>query len=753
MVRFILSPAIQTSVLDLIPHTEETPYTKAAIDSLAHALESQVVIVVSASQKKDAILAADALAETLGRQTNIFDKVTCRISDRTRRDFFETFFKARWSVLSKDHRTMAKAGDSKALADNAIQRLYAPFSGVPSSLIEQDPFFLFEDFTLSMPRLSGQFSLESEHLVFNDSAQSWVLLTATGQSGIFTQNGSSQISDAIDTEIAALKDRFQKTRVLWTGMPRYAAAASEGAQKEVSIIGTGSLLGVVLLLILAFSRVRELIFGLIPILVGILIAASATVTIFGHVHLITLVFGASLVGVCIDYSFHYFAHHLAKDASGAEVLKEVLPGITLGMTTSVIGYIALLIAPFFGLQQMAVFAGIGLLAAYGTVVCWFPFLPLHSPRRRLPLVWSWTARYVSWVNKRHLFAVAVICVPFAIAIPFLQATDDIRLLRGKFPTLEKDEAAISQMIGTFDKSRFLVLYAPTEEMLAQKEESVLARLASLRDQKAIGNFFAAAQLVPSLRVQRQNLAFMKSFVQSNAASRIFEHMGWDRADVMRIRQSIGAARPLQFEAIKNVKAARLFSQLRIGNVANAFVSVVLLKDIHQANHLQQAIRDIPNVSYVDKVQTVTALLKSYRQFSTLLVVAAYGLILLFLIVRYGPKRGLLIILPPLITAIILLGGMSLLQLPTNIFTFVALLIVLAIGIDYTLFFAESSHMAPTAFAIVLSGITTALSFGLLALSQNPALKTFGGTVLAGICLAMLLSPLSRIGTEDEHKFL
>ena len=72
-----------------------------------------------------------------------------------------------------------------------------------------------------------------------------------------------------------------------------------------------------------------------------------------------------------------------------------------------------------------------------------------------------------------------------------------------------------------------------------------------------------------------------------------------------------------------------------------------------------------------------------------------------------------------------------------------MILVLGIGIDYTLFFAEQkgpSHA--TLLAITLSAITTLLSFGLLALSETPAIRTFGLTVLTGIATAWLLAPLA-----------
>jgi predicted exporter len=80
----------------------------------------------------------------------------------------------------------------------------------------------------------------------------------------------------------------------------------------------------------------------------------------------------------------------------------------------------------------------------------------------------------------------------------------------------------------------------------------------------------------------------------------------------------------------------------------------------------------------------------------------------------------------------------------NIFNIVAALLILGIGVDYTIFFAESNNEAEaTGLAIMLSAFTTLLSFGLLFLSQTPALASIGLTITLGISFSLLLSPLAR----------
>lgn len=117
-------------------------------------------------------------------------------------------------------------------------------------------------------------------------------------------------------------------------------------------------------------------------------------------------------------------------------------------------------------------------------------------------------------------------------------------------------------------------------------------------------------------------------------------------------------------------------------------------------------------------------------------------ILLVVSMRYGLKHGVLIVLPSMIACIAGLAVTVVIGSNLNLFNLLALILIVGIGIDYTLFFAEKTRSASTLLAISLSAATTLLSFGLLALSNTHAIHSFGLTVLCGIFIAWLLAPLA-----------
>src|SRR5204862_910631 len=123
----------------------------------------------------------------------------------------------------------------------------------------------------------------------------------------FQLDGNAHIKNAIDQASAKALAVAPEVRILRAGVPLHAEAAAVRASWEINTIGWGSLLAVIALMWLAFRSLRPVLLVSLSLLIGTASAVAVTVLVFGKIHLLTLVFGASLVGVAEDYGIHYFA--------------------------------------------------------------------------------------------------------------------------------------------------------------------------------------------------------------------------------------------------------------------------------------------------------------------------------------------------------------------------------------------------------------------------------------------------------------
>ena len=112
-----------------------------------------------------------------------------------------------------------------------------------------------------------------------------------------------------------------------------------------------------------------------------------------------------------------------------------------------------------------------------------------------------------------------------------------------------------------------------------------------------------------------------------------------------------------------------------------------------------------------------------------------------------------------------MGGLAALGVHLGILHLVGLLLVVAVGSNYALFFdllqrpghdAGSAIDSDTLASLLLANLTTVLSFGLIAMSSIPALSAIGRVVAPGALLALVLAaafaPAAAAGSGPVRKF-
>ena len=148
------------------------------------------------------------------------------------------------------------------------------------------------------------------------------------------------------------------------------------------------------------------------------------------------------------------------------------------------------------------------------------------------------------------------------------------------------------------------------------------------------------------------------------------------------------------------------------------------------------------VSYVDKIQNISELMGSYRSQIISWIVTAYICVLMVLLYRYK-QQVWRVVLPPLFASVVTLAILAQVEQGFNLFHLMALILVLGIGLDMGIFLMETDDAPYTWLAVSLSAYTSLLAFGMLAWSDTPVLHHFGLTVLSGLAIVWLVTPLMR----------
>ncbi|MGA9525766.1 MAG: MMPL family transporter, partial [Myxococcaceae bacterium] len=558
-----------------------------------------------------------------------------------------------------------------------------------------------------------------------------------------------RVTAAVERARAAVATAVPGGRVVAAGVPLYAEAAATQASREMSTIGLGSLVAVLLLVWMTFRSLRPIVLVGVSLIVGTAVAVCTTALIFDRVHLLTLVFGATLVGVAEDYGFHYFAARAGKAAAERHsVMRSLLPGMALALLTSVVAYLALGLAPFPGLRQMAVFAAAGLVGAFLTVICWVPFLD-RGDLRITRFAQRFSASLAHWPRftpgLRTWLSLGALLVIALGGISRLETRDDVRQLQNAPANLIADQRELGRLLGLPSPAQFFIVEGDDAEQTLSREAALKTRLDALVADGALTGYRAVSDWLPSGAQQQADQA-LSAEAEKKALAAVAAVTG------ETIARAGFAPGVLSVDTFLDSPAAQAIRQQWLGPLGDKHFSVLMLRGLNDPSMLPRLARTadgLQGVRWVDKTEEISRLLGRYRRIMGGLLVAGYLGVLALLWARFR-RHAWRAWVPTVLGTVVTLGAFGWLGEPLQLFAVLGLVLLLGMGVDYGIFLLEHPGDGSAWLAVALAGVSTLLSFGLLALSATPALHSFGLAMLIGEVSIWLLTPCFRIPRLESH---
>lgn len=736
---------IETNILALLPKNQQDPIAQQAFDKIAESMSSKVLFLLKSDNESQLTNAAQQFEKKLAT-LNLFSEITGKISESDQQAWANFYYPKRFQLLTAPQRERIRSS-ATLQTEYVLQSVYNPFSGVTGKELSNDPFLLFRDYLSSLSALSGDFQLKQGYLTKSIEDSHYILIAAELNGSPYNLSIQNQLSQLENIE-RDLTDQHSVS-VIHTGVVFYAAYGTQSARSEISTIGLGSLIGVVGLLLLVYRSSLPLALSLLSITCGFIAAFTGCLLIFGKIHLFSLVFGTSLIGVSIDYSFHYLTERLVagKSWNSHSALKQIFNAITLGLITSLVGYLSLLVAPFPGLQQLALFSAIGLTGAYITVVVWYPKLA-KQPQKHRPLpANSYSEKWLSMWRSPPFKVVlpSILLIVGGLSMTQTRYNDDVRQLQATPIELKQVEQKFERLSGTSSSQQMLLVSADNEQKLLDDLQALNRELDTWVDQTLLSSYQNITQYLPSIAAQQQNFDLVTSLYLSQSVE-LQKALNLKQPPTLR-----NEFQPITVDNYLQSSSSKPTRFLWLGAIDNQTHAIVVLNKVTDTQAIKSKIETRNNIRYLDKTDEISTLFGEYRIKITELLIAALVAIWFILGWRFTFRQACKMVTPPIIASLCALAITSLTGSPLNLFNLLALALILGIGIDYTLFFSQPRHHKSTLLAITLSAMTTILSFGLLAMSNTHAIHSFGITVLTGIFVAWLLAPIAmRTNTKGKE---
>lgn len=734
---------LNSSVLAMLPKQALGEIPPSLNDGFMQRLDRQLVWLVSPGKKADPQVARSWL--TLLQKSQALAEVKGPMDADSQQAWGAFFWQHRNGLVDSDTRARLQNG-GEAQAQWILSQLYSAFSGVSGKELQNDPLMLMRGSQLAMAKNGQRLRLMDDWLVTQDEQGNyWYLLHGELAGSSFDMQQTHKLVTTLGTLENELKARYPQAKLLSRGTMFYSDYASQQAKQDVSTLGVATVLGVLLLIIAVFRSLRPLLLCLLSIATGALAGTVVTLLLFGELHLMTLVMSMSVIGISADYTLYYLTERMVHGAESSpwQSLAKVRNALLLALLTTVAAYLIMMLAPFPGIRQMAVFAAVGLSASCLTVIFWHPWLCRGQPVRPVPamvLMLRWLAAWRR--NKKLAIGLPVALALFSLAgITTLRVDDDISQLQALPQNILAQEKAITALTGQSVDQKWFVVYGTSAQQTLERLEAFAPALEQAKAEGWLGGYRTLP--LNSLARQQQDLSLLK-----NAAPAVSKAL--NNAGLTTVNPDLNAM-PVTVDNWLASPASEGWRLLWLTLENGESGVLVPVEGVKNSAALKALSTKHTGIAWVDRKSTFDELFAHYRHILTGLLCVALAVIACGAVARLGWRKGVISLVPSVVSLGCGLAVLSLNGYAVNLFSLLALVLVLGIGINYTLFFSNPRGTPLTSLlAITLAMLTTLLTLGMLVFSATQAISSFGIVLVSGIFTAFLLSPLA-MPTKKEKK--
>ena len=419
----------------------------------------------------------ETASETASEFYNAIDKTIFETENFDTAKLLEKYSRYSKNLLSKETARKLEQNSFSTVEGEAFARLYDPV-GFMLLPLNEDPFMLFTDYIKSLGSENpDEFEMNGKYYKFlslkikNDTALSPELLNDKIKNLV-------RLQDKLSTE---------ECKIYLTGTPVHSYYASSNSMTEINIICLLSSIFIIWLCYYYFRNIKLLIPIAVSLGFGMLSGYFAASIIFHKIHVLTFVFSTTLLGICIDYSLHYF---IEKD------LSKIIKSLTVSMLTTVSAFAVLLFSGVELLKQISVFTMTGLLCVYLIVVLFYPLLKFEYSPRIINF-------YPDDTSKKFIALTVVIVAAFGMIS--LKFNDDIKNMYVPSKKLLAAEKLFASVTGGNKQTAFAVVEGKNIQDILIKEERIAKNL-------DVNNYQALSKFIPSEKQQKKfDPSKLKSF--------------------------------------------------------------------------------------------------------------------------------------------------------------------------------------------------------------------------------------------------
>ena len=723
---------LKTSFDDLLPSGHASDWTNAIVNERKSYFERIVIIAIESNSE-----------EELG---NIYSFIKGRFElggyyqgnqagiNNTLNTLHNVITQYKYNLLTTEHKNLLSQGPD-VFYQHQLKLLFSPIGNIVNISPDEDPNGTVGEYIKQVMMLFNQQAPEK----IADRHYKMYAYMIDSNNLDFTEQ--AKLYD-ISVELRSIVQSMG-SHVYFTGVPLYTGYGASSASQEIQVIGVGSILLLVCSILLFMRSLISLGIVILTICISTICSLAFTLFILEKIHILTIVFGATLIGISADYCFHYLCGTVSNSSKIDN--QAIRNSIIVASSTTCIAFLVFLALPFPGIRQIGLYMAVGIAVTALQVYYLFPLygkfiIDKNNKVRQWPRS----------ITAPRLFLVVLVAVAVigASSIPYLDFDDDVRSFYASPTELVSDERQISQLFNYYPSSQFIIVTGENQQSVLKQEHAFLHKARNIqKDNSEIFSITGMTDIIPPVEVQRENHELSVNALLSAEFQDYFSSLGIGKAKYDKVLSNIPMEfNPLLPDEMQSISIPPIYGSYAGCNDHECASWVNFNGELPELPELMQYDNSIKLIS---PIKTVNDILEQYRialLYLLLIVMAAVSLWLFFWI---GLQKMLVVLINLLAILSAVIASLVFLQGELSLFNILALFLTLGLALDYTIFrYLISYNKQPSvSLAIFLSAITSLFAFGTLSLSETPAISDFGITITLGV-MATYATSWIRVKVND-----
>jgi uncharacterized protein len=608
-------------------------------------------------------------------------------------DKIQTYYKEFYPILAEFNTTQLEKEQIKQKLQSLYNSQFDSFFYTP--IDKKDPLKLFSLHLLKDPYLKNK----NGYLTLGDYG--YLIRVKTNVSPSNLEEAKQLYND-----VHKIVDHY--TNVIAFAGSFYTVENSQKIKQDISYIVIISTLLLFTIYFVFLKNFRLLLHTSIALASSMLFALIVSLSVYDNFHVISMAFGMSVSAVSIDYFFHYYFHNFYTTN------KLIDKNVFYGYLTTTIAFGILSFIPVTLIAQISFFTALSLTFSYLLFTFVFKKLPLHYEQK------VQEQKTIRSISSSLVFFVSVLLFGY-VAVNF-QLDNNIKSLDYQNKKLQ----AVQNLFQSQNKQEYIPVIV---EAKSQKE--LLHNLHILKED--FKNTFSLASFIPEYGqceqreklLQQYNFQELKSIVEQSADEIGFKHGYFSKA----------------YDFVSQVPSC---SSIDLNIFKQYNLAVTQYENNYYTLTFVLQTKDLEKYPFVSSIDVKTLFTKvSEKMYKDIEHYGSIVLVIILLLIVLSVKQKFLYALNYILFPSVFVLSVLVSFYEINIMHIFALIILIAIGIDYGIYMSNTKKATVTMLAINYSLLSTFAAFGVLIFSSITALNSIGIVLSLGIGSIFILIKVMR----------